>query len=65
MSRVNNDADLLLRKRQDKKSIVKNDADLLLRVKWDEKIRLKNDADMLLRIWQYKMSRVRMTQTCC
>ena len=33
MSRVNNDADLLLRVRQDKKSIVKNDSDLLLRVR--------------------------------
>ena len=37
MSKVNNDADLLLRVRQDKKSRVKNDADLLLRVRLDEK----------------------------
>ena len=33
MSRINNDADLLLRVRQDKKSRVKNGADLLLRVR--------------------------------
>ena len=33
MSRVNNDADLLLRVRQDKQIRVKNDADLLLRVR--------------------------------
>ena len=33
MSRVENDTDLLLRVRQDKKSRVKNDADLLLRVR--------------------------------
>ena len=33
MSKVNNDADLLLREEQDKKSRVKNDADLLLRVR--------------------------------
>ena len=35
MSRVNNDADLLLRVRQDKKSRVKNDADLLLIIRQD------------------------------
>ena len=33
MSGVNNEEDLLLRVRQDKKSRVKNDADLLLRVR--------------------------------
>ena len=33
MSRVKNDADLLQRVRQDKKSRVKNDEDLLLRVR--------------------------------
>ena len=33
MSKVNNDADLLLRSRQDKNSRMKNDADLLLRVR--------------------------------
>ena len=33
MSRLNNDADLLLRVRQDEKNRVKNDTDPLLRVK--------------------------------
>ena len=33
MSKVDNDADLLLRVRQDKKSRVKNDANLWLRVR--------------------------------
>ena len=38
MSRVNNDADLLL-VRWEEKSRVKNDADLLLRVRQDKKSR--------------------------
>ena len=33
MSRVKNDADVLLRIRRDKKSTEKNDADMLLRVR--------------------------------
>ena len=37
MSRVNNDADLLLRVRRDKISRVNNDADLLQRVRQDKK----------------------------
>ena len=36
MSRLNNDANLLLRVRQDEKSRVKNDTDLLLRVRQEE-----------------------------
>ena len=36
-SRVKNNADLLLRIRQDKVSIVKNHADMLLRVRKDNK----------------------------
>ena len=36
MSRKKNDADLLLRISQDKKSREKNDADLLLRVRQEE-----------------------------
>ena len=42
MSREKNDADLLLRIRQDKKSRGKNDADLLLRVRQDKKSRVEN-----------------------
>ena len=37
MSRLKNDADLLLRERQEKMSRVKNGTDLLLRVRQDKK----------------------------
>ena len=39
---MKNDADLMLRIRQDKMSTVKNDADLLLRVRQDKKSRVTN-----------------------
>ena len=42
MSRVKNDANLLLRVRQIKMSRVKNDTYLLLRVRQDKKIRVTN-----------------------
>ena len=39
MGRVRNDADLLLRVKQDKRGRVRNDADLLLRVRQNKKSR--------------------------
>ena len=41
MRRVKNDADLLLRVRQDKKSRVKKEPDMLLRVRQDKKSSVK------------------------
>ena len=42
MSRVRNDADLVLSVRQDKRSRVRNDADLLLKVRQNRKSRVKD-----------------------
>ena len=58
MSRVKNDAFLLLRIRQDKKSRENDDADMLLWKGQDKMRGVKNDADLLLGVRQDKKSRV-------
>ena len=48
--RIRQDKGVVLRARKDKKSTEKNDADMLLRVRQDKKSRVKSDADMWLRV---------------
>ena len=62
MSRLKNDADLLLRVRQEKMSRVKNDIDLLLRVKVSNGAKIRNRYNQVPHLTQDTKGKVTNSQ---